>query len=48
MAFYVNVKRKINKLMTLPMNKFTNVIIPTYFQFMQMPSIETKIWCIIT
>ena len=29
---------------TLSMNKFTNNVIPTYFQFIQPPSIETKVW----
>ena len=28
--------------MTLPMNKFTNVVIPTYFEFIQMPIIDPK------
>ena len=36
--------------MTLSMHNFTNVVIPTYFQFIQMPIIETKfdILCILT
>ena len=28
--------------MTLSMNKFTNTFIPTYFQFIGMPIVETK------
>jgi hypothetical protein len=37
-------------LATLPMNKFTNAIIPTYFQFLQTLIIEIKfgIICILT
>ena len=32
------------------MNKFTNIVIPIYFQFIQMPTIETKFGtiCILT
>ena len=28
------------------MNKFTNIVIPTYFPFIQMPTIETLSWII--
>ena len=47
MAFYVTT---VTFLATLPMNKFTNAIIPTYFQFLQTPIIEIKfdIICILT
>ena len=39
MAFYVNA---VTFLVMLSMNKFTNIVIPIYFQFIQMPIIETK------
>ena len=26
------------------MDKFTSIVVPTYFQFIQMPTIETKVW----
>ena len=39
MAFYVIV---VTFLVTLCMNKFTYIVIPTYFQFIQMPIIETN------
>ena len=31
-----------NFLVTLSMNKFTNIVIKTYFQFVQMPIIKKK------
>ena len=45
--FYVTT---ITFLVTLSMNKFTNTIIPTYFQFIQMLVTETKFGmiCILT
>jgi hypothetical protein len=47
MAFYVI---GVAFIVMLSMNSFTNIIIPTYFQFIQVPIIETKfgIICIVT
>ena len=47
MVFYVIV---LTFLMTLFMIKFTSIVIPTYFLFIEMPIIETKfaIICILT
>ena len=43
-GIYVTV---ITYLVTILMDKFISVYIPTYFQFVQMPIIETK-FCILT
>ena len=40
MAFYVTMYNK--NLVTLSMNKLTNIVIPTYFQFIYVPYIESK------
>ena len=39
MAFYITV---VIFLVTLSMNKFTNIVIPTNFQFISMLIVETK------
>ena len=39
MAFYVTV---VTFIVTLSMNKFTITVIPTYFQFIQTPIIDTN------
>ena len=45
MAFYVTT---VTFFVTLSMNEITNTGIPTYFQFIQMPIIETDIIGILT
>ena len=47
MAFYVTV---VTFKVKISMNKFTIIVIPIYFQFIQMPIIETNfgIICILT
>jgi len=47
MAFYII---GVAFIVMLSMNNFTNIIIPTYFQFIHVPIIETRfgIICIVT
>ena len=40
MVFYVTV---VTYLVTLLMNRFTSIVIPTYFEFIQMPIVEEEI-----